>query len=107
VAVAVDHRVLQPGVYLCRSMFHGHRSSLEQPAEKDPYASLRSIASREFVFVWRVRARADSTVTIYGHDHGLCAPRLWIFLSSLQEALFSVTRLGLLNASFHRRSSYR
>jgi hypothetical protein len=26
-------------------MFHGHRSSLEQPAEKDPYASFRSIAS--------------------------------------------------------------
>jgi hypothetical protein len=26
-------------------MFHGHRSSLEQTAEKDPYASLRSIAS--------------------------------------------------------------
>jgi hypothetical protein len=26
-------------------MFHGHCSSLEQSAEKDPYASLRSIAS--------------------------------------------------------------
>jgi hypothetical protein len=26
-------------------MFHGHCSSLEQSAEKDPYVSLRSIAS--------------------------------------------------------------
>jgi hypothetical protein len=30
---------------------------LSQTTEKDSYASLRSIASLEFVFVWRVRTR--------------------------------------------------
>jgi hypothetical protein len=43
--IAVDHRMLQPVTYLRRSILHDHRSSLEQPAEKDPYASLRSIAA--------------------------------------------------------------
>jgi hypothetical protein len=44
-----------------------------QAAEKDPYASLRSIASRQRTSDVRFRSSI------------LRAPRLWIFLSSLQE----------------------
>jgi hypothetical protein len=43
-----------------------------QAAEKDPYASLRSIASRQRIADVRLRS------SIFR------APRLWIFLSSLQ-----------------------
>ena len=48
-----------------------------QVAEKDPYASLRSIASRQRTADVRLRS------SIFR------APRLWVFLSSLQEAFFS------------------
>jgi len=46
---------------------------------------LRSIASLEFVFVWRVRARAVFSITFHGHDHGSRAPRIWTFLNSLKS----------------------
>jgi hypothetical protein len=52
--------------------------------KKTHMLSLRSIASLEFVFVL-----VRFSVTFHGHDHGPCAPRLWIFLSGLQEAFFS------------------
>jgi len=48
-----------------------------QAAEKDPYASLRSIASRQ------------STADVRLRSSIFRAPRLWIFLSSLQGAFFS------------------
>src|SRR5215510_6733213 len=58
--------------------FRLYRSRFEagQVAEKDSYASFHSIASLQFVFVVRVRARADFTVTFHVHDHEECAPRL-------------------------------
>jgi hypothetical protein len=49
----------------------------EQAAEKDPYASLRSIASHQRTADVRLRS------SIFR------APGLWIFLNSLQEAFFS------------------
>jgi len=48
-----------------------------QAAEKDPYASLCSIASRQRTADVRLRSAISR------------APCLWIFLSSLQEIFFS------------------
>jgi hypothetical protein len=89
VAVTVDHWVLQPVMYLCRSIFHGHLSSLGQTAEKEPYASLRST---DFASTYK-----KSTPSLID----LRAPRLWIFLSSLQEVFFS-NLLRLLKCSIHQ-----
>src|SRR5262250_2988960 len=62
------------GAGSCR--LYRNRCEAGQVAEKDSYASLHSIASLQFVFVVRVRARADFTVTFHVHDHEECAPRL-------------------------------
>ena len=53
-----------------------------QAAEKDPYASLHSIASRQRTADVRLRSSI------------IRAPRLWIFLSSLQEAFFQQPAKG-------------
>jgi hypothetical protein len=47
-----------------------------QAVGKGSPVSLRSIASLTFVFVVRVRARLDFTVTLHGHDYRKCASRI-------------------------------
>jgi len=68
---------------------------IQQAAEKDPYADcpehhrrLRSIASREFVFVWRVRARADFTVTIQTRSRFMRASPLDLFQQPATEVRY-------------------
>jgi hypothetical protein len=55
----------------------------------------RSVASREFVFVARVRVRSGILDHVCTDTITRMPPRLWIFLSSLQEAFFS-TLLAIL-----------
>jgi hypothetical protein len=66
-----------------------------QAAEKDPYVSLRSIASHQRTADVRLQPVLSAV-----EGSIFRAPRLWISLSSLQGAFFSSLPLGSLLSKF-------
>jgi hypothetical protein len=74
---ASDHTVCVSLTGLSSMLTYSVINLVPQAAEKDPYASLRSIASLQ-----RTLSMLSSSISR--------APRLWIFLSSLQP-VFSAT----------------